>query len=256
MDREKVESRQAGRSQVPSVADSRFKFIPLAGQAGKERDSETNLDYFGARYYSWRGQWLQVDPLRDKYAGWSGYNYVEDNPINLVDTDGRKVIFGPHVSEEFKNEFKLAVNYLNEHGMGGYLSSLEKSKTTYIITFGKENDQFDSGTKTITWDPNEGIYTTNGHALSPSTALNHEADHANEFDKNPTRYHKDTKTSDANYDNKEEKRVITGSEQKTAKVLGEIKDGEVTRTDHRGQPFRTTSPTSTNDANAVISTPQ
>ena len=27
-----------------------------------------------------RGQWLQVDPLRDKYAGWSEYNYVEGNP--------------------------------------------------------------------------------------------------------------------------------------------------------------------------------
>ena len=73
---------------MPSVADSRFKFIPLAGQAGKERDSETNLDYFGARYYSWRGQWLQVDPLRDKYAGWSGYNYVEDNPLLNIDPNG------------------------------------------------------------------------------------------------------------------------------------------------------------------------
>ncbi len=37
--------------------------IPLrAGFTGKERDVETTLDYFGARYYdSWRGQWLCDD---------------------------------------------------------------------------------------------------------------------------------------------------------------------------------------------------
>jgi len=58
-----------GRSKVPSTEDSRYKFIPKTGQAGKERDAETNLDYFacppkserrrrGARYYdSWRAQW-------------------------------------------------------------------------------------------------------------------------------------------------------------------------------------------------------
>ena len=90
MDREKVEPRQAGRSQVPSAADARFKFIPLAGQASKERDAEENLDYFGARYYdSWRGQWAQVDPLEDKYPGWSPYNYVGNNPLSHLDINGQ-----------------------------------------------------------------------------------------------------------------------------------------------------------------------
>ena len=140
--------------------------------------------------------------------------------------------------------------------MGGLLKSLQKSKVTYIIIYGKEKDQFESGIKTITWDPNMGIYTTNGHALSATTALNHEADHANEFDKHPNRYIKDSKPDGSSFDNKEEKRVITGSERKTARALGEIKDGEVTREDHRGQPFQTTSPTSTDDANAIISTPK
>ena len=38
-------------------------------------------------------------------------------------------------------------------------------------------------------------------------------------------------TVDANYDNAEEARVIKGSEQTTALGMGEIRDGEVTRTD-------------------------
>ncbi len=44
----------------------------------------------GARYYdSWQGRWLQVDPLTAKYPGWSPYNYVEDNPLRLIDHNGK-----------------------------------------------------------------------------------------------------------------------------------------------------------------------
>ncbi len=64
-------------------ADGRYKYT------SKERDVETGLDYFGARYYdSWRGQWLSVDPLANKYPGWSAYNYATDNPILFVDPNG------------------------------------------------------------------------------------------------------------------------------------------------------------------------
>jgi RHS repeat-associated protein len=61
-----------GRNSVSS-ADARYKFT------SKELDAETNDYYFGKRYYDgWKGQWDQVDPLLDKYPGWSPYNYVED----------------------------------------------------------------------------------------------------------------------------------------------------------------------------------
>lgn len=42
----------------------------------------------------------------------------------------------------------------------------------------------------------------------------------------------------------EEKRVITGSEQKTALANGEIKRGQVTRTNHKGYTVFTIGPTS------------
>ncbi len=59
----------------------------------KERDTETNYDYFGARYYdSELARWLQVDPLADKYPGWSPYNYALNNPLKYVDPDGRNPI--------------------------------------------------------------------------------------------------------------------------------------------------------------------
>ena len=64
--------------------------------AGKERDTETGLDYFGARYYSsGSGRFTSVDPavawratLVDPQL-WNRYVYVRNNPFRFIDPDGR-----------------------------------------------------------------------------------------------------------------------------------------------------------------------
>jgi len=66
---------------------------------GKLRDSETNLDYFGARYYSRQlGRWLTPDwspaPTPIPYASLDNpqslnlYSYVLNNPATATDPDG------------------------------------------------------------------------------------------------------------------------------------------------------------------------
>ncbi len=87
--------------------------------------------------------------------------------------------------------------------------------------------------------------------LSPATILNHEADHALQEVKNPVQKAKDKGTSDLNYGNLEEKRVVTGSEQETARKHGEIKEGEVTRRNHEGTKYETISPTSVIGKNEI-----
>ena len=64
---------------------------------GKERDAETGLDYFGARYYGSKiGRFTTVDPFTDQKAAlvnpqkWNRYAYGLNNPLRFVDPDGRE----------------------------------------------------------------------------------------------------------------------------------------------------------------------
>ena len=66
--------------------------------SGKERDEETGFSYFGARYYnSDYSIWLSVDPMSDKYPNMSPYAYCGNNPVKLVDPNGRE--FSEHIDK-------------------------------------------------------------------------------------------------------------------------------------------------------------
>ncbi len=57
---------------------------------GKERDEETGLYYFGARYYPpWLGRWSSADPIGIK-GGINLYEYAAGNPVRLVDPTGHE----------------------------------------------------------------------------------------------------------------------------------------------------------------------
>src|SRR5216684_8136759 len=61
----------------------------------KERDIETGLDYFLARYYSsTQGRFTSADaPFADQRQtnpqSWNSYSYVKNSPCNNVDPNGR-----------------------------------------------------------------------------------------------------------------------------------------------------------------------
>jgi RHS repeat-associated protein len=91
------------------------------GYTGKERDAETGLDYFGARYYlAAIGRWGAVDALTDRYPGWSPYTYVLNSPLRLVDPRGLDVIItGPDAAEaakELDRQSSLKVKFDKETG--------------------------------------------------------------------------------------------------------------------------------------------
>jgi RHS repeat-associated protein len=63
---------------------------------GKERDTESGNDYFGARYYaSSMGRFLSPDPtLRSGHPAdpqtWNRYVYGGNNPLKFIDPDGKE----------------------------------------------------------------------------------------------------------------------------------------------------------------------
>jgi RHS repeat-associated protein len=76
-------------SSVPSGQPKRY--------TAKERDLETGLDYFGARYsFATRGRFMTIDPSKAvtlaNPQSWNRYAYALNNPLAYVDPDGRDAI--------------------------------------------------------------------------------------------------------------------------------------------------------------------
>jgi RHS repeat-associated protein len=105
---------------------------------GKERDAETGLDYFGARYFSGaQGRFTSPDPTfmtRDRIGEpqqWNLYAYTRNNPLKYVDPDGR--------------ELKLAI-----YNSGVPTSAATRAADTIAAKFRQ------AGVKNVTYDLTSG----------------------------------------------------------------------------------------------------
>jgi len=83
-----------GERAVLSSSGNSYKFTT------KERDSESTLDNFGARYFgSSLGRFMSPDPLGILSAETTSpqslnlYSYVQNNPVNAVDPDGLDCVY-------------------------------------------------------------------------------------------------------------------------------------------------------------------
>jgi RHS repeat-associated protein len=109
---------------------------------GKERDTETGLDYFGARYFaSAQGRFTSPDnPFADQHLhdpqSWNLYLYARNNPLRYIDDDGEAVretivhktypVHGRTAAEAHANS--LAVSGISADGqpmMGGVSSPMK-----------------------------------------------------------------------------------------------------------------------------------
>ena len=141
----------------------------------------------------------------------------------------------------------IPVAYLEKHGASDLIDKLEglKQKIKIREIKGEASSVFDFRTNSIKWNPTQGIFTNKFYILSPTTILVHEADHAYKYYTDRKEIWKNKYTLDKQYDDKEEKRVITGSETTVARRLGEIPQNDVPREDHKGFMMDVGDPAST-----------
>jgi RHS repeat-associated protein len=88
-------------SGAPSTADDATEHH----FTGKERDTESGLDYFGARYYgSSMGRFMSADNGEDQDMqnpqSWNLYSYVQNNPLTNTDPDGHDCIDTSNFSKD------------------------------------------------------------------------------------------------------------------------------------------------------------
>jgi RHS repeat-associated protein len=89
---------------VDGYAGTNYPFLTL-----KERDIETGLDYFGARYHSSaQGRFTSPDPLLSsgkslQPQSWNRYSYCLNDPLNYVDPNG--LIWGKKKTSDTNTEY-------------------------------------------------------------------------------------------------------------------------------------------------------
>lgn len=72
----------ASNASINAVA-KRYKY------SGKEKDEETGLYYFGARYQApWLCRFISVDPKAIEYIHQSSFVFADNNPVMLIDVNG------------------------------------------------------------------------------------------------------------------------------------------------------------------------
>gem|GEM_PF-6061005 len=74
-----------GDSSLRTFTKKRYRYV------GKEKDLESGLYYYGARYYAaWTCRFISVDKLAANYMQLTPYQNAGNNPINDYDIDGNQ----------------------------------------------------------------------------------------------------------------------------------------------------------------------
>ena len=191
--------------------------------------------------------------MAESYYPISPYAYCAGDPVNRVDPEGERVRIwfydntgvrrsilysGESIthSNAFVNSVIKAYQYNKTNWIKvGYIEDsptarlVEREEIINIVDAGTIGDHFSDAYNTIYWNPKVG-HLSNSAVFSPASAFDHEADHANDYLDDPVAHINRRSTPDKSFKNKEERRVITNSEQKTAVANGEIKTGQKTRT--------------------------
>ncbi len=151
--------------------------------SAKERDTETGLSYFGSRYYSSDlSIWLSVDPMSDKYASLSPYVYCADNPVKLVDPNGKEWET-PEDANYAQHLISIAQTRQKQYDPSSREYKLLQEGIDGLISMGKEKGQKYTFNKSL-------LATGNvSRQESGTISINYIEDNSNEYLKDGSAWH-------------------------------------------------------------------
>jgi RHS repeat-associated protein len=101
---------------------------PVYGEKTVHAKKCANYSYFGARYYlSDISIWASVDPMAEDAPGWTPYRYCFNNPINLIDPDGRSESTGDGIPTKYYDQKGTLIEDVND----GIDQSVEVNREQY-----------------------------------------------------------------------------------------------------------------------------
>ena len=112
---------------------------------------------YGTRFYdAVLGRWHVIEPHAENYLSWTSYNYVANNPINLIDpngmdwytsTDGSATMW-KEGSDDIDGYTNNGANYTQDIGGGASITYTQNEATSMTFTGIDENNFVAQGTGT------------------------------------------------------------------------------------------------------------
>jgi len=122
------------------------KFIPYVSEVNNLQANTVNIDIkdYGNEQPA---RWLSVDPMANKYPGWSPYNYCSNNPILRIDLHGDSDLVG-NMRPDL--QYKLISSASQVTGIPLYITETGMLQATPSFTFNGESIQLASAYGTPT----------------------------------------------------------------------------------------------------------
>lgn len=145
-----------GDSSVRTWADGakRYRYV------GKEKDAESGLYYYGARYYAaWTCKFISTDPLASQTHYQSGYAYADNNPVMMNDPTGM-ISEGKGGPKPLDTKTENGKNYTYFEGQGWTEEAIVE-RDLHLIEMNVE----------VNWDEFESPSMDNGYGTSNSESF-------------------------------------------------------------------------------------
>jgi RHS repeat-associated protein len=179
----------AGRNPAPNPVHEVCNFTVLLGMrgqaelnrvgsccTGKERDTESGNDYFGARYYSSSmGRWTSPDTdfnlkrILPNPQRWNRYAYVINSPLILVDPNGLTDIY-VFLNYLHDPDSAKVIDYMNRHGLTPDWNKIQANAIAHGNTmkiYDGHNDLYEANTAHLQEALQSGGVTINiGHVAT------------------------------------------------------------------------------------------